>query len=69
MNGSYEIYEVLNSSWVAELDFQRSGHNRHFIVTFHDNTFECIANDMHLEISSEPYEMVFRRIGERLVEY
>jgi hypothetical protein len=53
----YSVFEVLNSSWSKVLSEQnlvsfpnprptaRTG--RHFVVTFHDSTLECIAD--HIE--------------------
>src|SRR5215813_12554762 len=50
----YGIYEVKSSSWVRVLERMNRvhpGHRqgmfglyRHFIFTFHDTTFECVAN-------------------------
>jgi hypothetical protein len=51
--GHYGAFEVRNSRWIEELrnmnrvhpnhsDSQFDGW-RHFIWTFHDNTFECLA--------------------------
>lgn len=50
----YGAFEVLNSSWIHQLERMNSVHpnhnresflagKRHFILTFHDSTFECIA--------------------------
>ena len=70
---SYGIYEVKNSSWVEEVvrlnrfrfpntsdDWIRR--TRHFLFAFHDDTFECLAGDLSLEVSEEPYEVIFQRI-------
>ena len=76
MAGAYDIYEVLNSSWIAELDQQNlvafpnadnGARSRHFIISFHDSTFECIADDFKLVVTDEPYEVVFQRIADRVV--
>src|SRR5215467_195287 len=50
----YGVFEVRNSSWIRALeqmnrvhpkhDASRFGSLRHFVFTFHDNTFECVAN-------------------------
>jgi hypothetical protein len=53
------IQEVFNSEWIDELDRRNSAHPRHkpgsyrqrfrhFIIPFHDETFECIASAMDL---------------------
>ncbi len=49
----YDVFEVLNSSWIRSLERMNSVHPhhdparfqqlKHFIFTFHDSTFECIA--------------------------
>jgi hypothetical protein len=51
--GAYRAAEVLNSTWIAGLEEQNRVHPqhrseafvtyRHFILGFHDSTFECIA--------------------------
>jgi hypothetical protein len=55
--GAYSIFEVLNSSWDKLLSDQNlipfpnprpaERLSRHFIVTFHESTFECLAE--HIE--------------------
>ena len=68
---SYGIYEVRNSSWIQEV----IGLNRyrfpktmddyvshHFLFAFHDDTFECLADSISLEVFKEPYEITFERI-------
>jgi hypothetical protein len=70
----YGIYEVRNSSWIKEVvrlnrhrfpetkdDYVR----KHFLFTFHDDTFECLADDLTLEVVSEPYLVTFERIRRR----
>ena len=55
--GYYGFFEVLESEWIAELrqgnevvfpDFRAFPEGRHFIITFHDSTFECIASGFRL---------------------
>ncbi len=51
--GLYGAFEVLASSWVRSLERQNRVHPahrpetfdrlRHFVLTFHDTTFECVA--------------------------
>lgn len=47
------FFEVLDSEWIAELkrgnkvqfpNFKAFADKRHFIITFQDSTFECIAS-------------------------
>jgi hypothetical protein len=72
---SYGIYEIRNSSWIKEVVQLNRFHfpktvddyvSRHFLFTFHDDTFECLADDLKLEIVSEPYHVTFERIRQRL---
>jgi hypothetical protein len=54
--GPYGAYEVLASSWIRSLERMNRVHPRHnaaryaelrhFIFTFHDKTFECVAKGM-----------------------
>lgn len=69
--GLYGIYEALDSSWVARLDAQNRisfpnsalPPKRHFIITFHDETFECLADDLTARaVSGSPRE-VFARLA------
>jgi hypothetical protein len=53
---AYAILEVVGSSWIRSLERMNRVHPRHnperykalrhFIFTFHDGTFECIAKDV-----------------------
>jgi hypothetical protein len=71
----YGIYEVLHCSWLDETDRlnryafpgQRRGATRHFLITFHDSTFECLADDVRLTVVNESYGQVFARIAQRVV--
>jgi hypothetical protein len=50
----YGSYEVLNSSWIRSLERMNSVHHNHkpesfwtrhhYILTFHDSTFECVSD-------------------------
>jgi len=52
--GPYGVFEVRNSSWIRALEqmnrvhpnhnASRFGALRHFVFTFHDNMFECVAH-------------------------
>jgi hypothetical protein len=73
---NYGIYEVLNSSWIAEQAKQNqvcfpertniSG-KRHFIFVFHESVLECLAQDLKLTLSDDPYENIFKTISERIL--
>ena len=71
---SYGIYEVRNSTWINEVvrlnrfrfpattdDYVR----KHFLFAFHDDTFECLADDLSLVVVNEPYGVIFERIRQR----
>jgi hypothetical protein len=55
----YATFEVGNSRWIEELrkmnrvhprhDDSRFDRYRHFVWTFHDNTFECLAESFEVE--------------------
>lgn len=55
---SYNIYEVAESDWVREIEVMNRLHPfhnpikfkmyKHFIITFEDSTFECIARELEL---------------------
>lgn len=59
----YSFSEVKNSDWISELIRINSVHPmhedylfedyRHFILTFHDSTFECIANNYKINFSTK----------------
>lgn len=56
----YAGQEVIGSSWIRSLEVanrihphhkpERYSELRHFIFTFHDSTFECIAADYRVEV-------------------
>ena len=73
---SYGIYEVRNSSWIKDVvkmnrySFPKTTDNyvaRHFLFTFHDETFECLADGLSLEVVNEPYSVTFERIRRRAI--
>ena len=51
--GFYNLFEVFESEWIAEIKKTNKVHPehsdslfekyKHYIITFHDNTFECVA--------------------------
>jgi hypothetical protein len=54
----YGVFQVLQSSWVRQLERMNSVHPchdpkrfeklNHYIFTFHDSTFECVAEDFQM---------------------
>lgn len=59
----YGVFEVLRSTWASTVvaqnrrsfpDTRDDYAGRHFIFTFHDSTFECLADELVVELSREP---------------
>jgi hypothetical protein len=56
--GPYRSFEILDSSWIRLLEARNRIHSqhdpkgylalRHFILTFHDSIFECVAADLSI---------------------
>jgi len=72
----YGIYEVLNSTWIQEVvrmnrySFPKTQDDyvkRHFVFGFHDSTFECLADDLDLQVTNEPFDVIFDRIKRRAI--
>jgi len=69
----YEAVEVVDSTWLAELiETERSHPNapaqpfassRHFVLLFHDSTFECIATGYRVERRAESSEAVVAELA------
>ncbi len=67
------VYEVLNSSWLAEVERQNRivfptysfAGVRHFIVTLHDATLECLASDLVLQACLDDSEAARRLVIDR----
>lgn len=50
----YGAYEVKDSSWVKAVKARYSGETRkHFVFTFRDTVFECVAVDLGVELIRE----------------
>lgn len=74
---SYGIFEVLNSGWKEEIDRLNrysfpnpkgeGRRGRHFLILFHDSSFECIAEDLKLEMFNGPYDQIFARIAAQVL--
>ncbi len=65
----YKAFEVRESSWIRSLermnrvhmwhDSAYFAHYRHFIITFQDSTFECIAKAYHVSTQTgDPAEVI-----------
>ena len=58
----YSVHKIKNSSWVRLLEKQNRVHEhhsashfeklKHYVFTFHDSTFECIARGYTIEVGS-----------------
>jgi len=74
--GFYSIHEVLNPTWLAHVDAQNlkafpdhAGYElRHFVFTFHDSTFECLAADLTLTLSTQPTTTLLANLTHGIAE-
>jgi hypothetical protein len=73
--GPYGIFEVIESAWIAKLkkgnevvfsDFKSFEGKRHFVITFHDSTFECIASDFQRVAEFPKLDSRLLRLAESL---
>lgn len=72
----YGAFEVLSSSWLRALERMNSVHpqhrpenfatRRHFILTFHDTIFECVAHGFTIEQPSGSLRSVVSRLAASL---
>lgn len=67
----YGVFRVENSSWIKTLANQNRvcfpkhaafSRSRHFAITFHDSTFECIAEDVAFERHLTPLRDVVETV-------
>lgn len=73
----YGAFEVLRSSWIHQMTSQNrvcfpkteDWTDRHFIFTFHDSTFECVADSLRASLSIEPSEKVRTQIRQRVFKH
>lgn len=72
----YGIYNVKNSTWIEELkkinsvhpyhDKKRFDAYKHFIFTFHDSTFECVAEGLEFNIKETSLKTTLKELAEGL---
>jgi hypothetical protein len=70
----YNVCEVFGSNWAKEItqlnrhSFPQTpdSHQRHFLISFHDSTFECLADDIAAYLSEEPLESTLSKLGRRI---
>jgi hypothetical protein len=75
---SYTAQEVIHSRWLAEIEainrvhryYDASMWNRlhHFVLWFHDSTFECLAESFAVELHNESLNKILADLCERLLE-
>jgi len=71
---AYGVFEVLNSNWIRLKTEQNrvafpntpESTQRHFIFTFHDSTFECIAHGLRATLNTKPYAEIFEEVRQRV---
>lgn len=73
----YSFFLIKNSSWLRILEKMNSVHPyhssklfekyNHFVLSFHDSTFECIAVDYEFEIINGPLINAIDRMKEKLI--
>jgi|KBSSwiStaDraftv2_1062776.scaffolds.fasta_scaffold184404_3 hypothetical protein len=71
---SYDVCEVANSEWSREIaTLNRHAfpdtpelNQRHFLIMFHDSSFECLANELRAELTTEPLTTILARLSERI---
>ena len=72
----YSAYEVRRSSWVRSLEQmhrvhsshspERSARLRHYVFTFHDSTFECVAEALQVTEHEGPMSRLLGEMHRRL---
>ena len=73
---AYGAYEIYNSSWISELQEINSHHPqyrteywinyKHYFFAFHDEMFECIAEDFEVLVYRGKYKEVAKLAFEKL---
>jgi hypothetical protein len=66
------VYEVLESSWIAELARQNrvafpnsdlsAWGVRHFLFSFHESTLEVLGDGLDVSVSDEPFAVIADRM-------
>ena len=74
----YTAQRVVNSKWLAELEAVNSVHRchnpaswrklNHYIFSFHDTTFECVAESFRVEVFRESMADLLARVCQRLLK-
>ena len=68
----YDVFEIVNSSWLAaeerrnRVRFPDSRFDcTHYILSFHDSTFECLAEDLNVVVETRPLEDLLMELTRR----
>ena len=66
----YAVFEVVESSWIRQLERMNSVHEHHrperfakyhhFVFAFHDTTFECVAESFSVSLNTGSVAQVLR---------
>lgn len=73
--GYYGVFEVLRSSWVRQMAEQNRvafpqsdlPWGRHFIFTFHDETFECVCDELRPSLSWQTWNATVSEVTQRIL--
>ena len=72
---AYGVFEVLSSSWIASTTEQNrvrfpatsdDTETRHFVFTFHDSTFECLARGLEPRLDNRPFRDIVKDVTSKL---
>ena len=73
----YGAFEVHESSWIRKLERMNTVHPshtpamfaklRHFVLAFHDSTFECVARSIQFELRSGSMAGAIRELADRII--
>ena len=55
---AHGAFEVRDSSWARALESRGAARGKHFIFTFRDSVFECVARDLGVELIREDDDTV-----------
>jgi hypothetical protein len=66
----YLVSEVLHSSWLRQVYQQHlsvfphdpAWEQRHFVITLHRSTFECLAENINITVTNDPHHIALLRI-------
>lgn len=74
----YSVHRVINSDWIQEMEMRNSVHPRHdkarfleglihYIITFHDSTFECLTRETQFTTTRREVFPSFNEARDRLI--